>query len=196
MPFLIRLTDPGARLSLMMRLKLGMVLGITLGISGTLSGCVSGYTQSVGGETAKVFERIYLTDFNTAWQAVLDALKNSRLDITNKEGGIIQTNWTDNTAEKNFSDSFGNTGDYLKAQYRFRVTISRGFYNGRPTIKVSTIKEQLIQKDVLDGWRTSPTDSTDENTLLYRIGRIIFLKMKIAKYEDDKSKRELEKAGF
>jgi hypothetical protein len=154
------------------------------------------YTQSVGGDTSQVFERIYLTDFNTAWQSVLDSLKNSRLDVSNREGGFIQTKWTDNTAEKNFADSLGNVGAYLKAQYRFRVSVAKGFYNGKSTIKVSVQKEQLVQRDVLEGWRPLETDSVDESTLLYRIGRLIFIRMKMAKIEEEKAKKELEDVNF
>ncbi len=152
--------------------------------------------QSVGGETGQVFERIYLTDFNTAWQSVLDSLKNRRLDLSNREGGFVQTKWSDNTAEKNFSDSLGNADAYLKAQYRFRISTSKGFYNGQPTIKISVQKEQLVQRDVLEGWRPIPTDSIDETTLLYRIGRIIFLRTKLARLDEEKSKKEIENSGF
>jgi hypothetical protein len=161
-----------------------------------LTGCVSAYVKSVGGDTAQIFERIYLTDYNTAWQAVLDSMKHSRLDVSNREGGFIQTKWADNTAEKNFTDSFGNADAYLKTQYRFRVSVAKGFYNGRPTIKVSVEKEQLAQRDVLEGWRTISTDSIDETTLLYRVGRLIYLRMKFAKIEEEKTKREIENSGF
>src|SRR5262245_25931036 len=96
------------------------------------SGCVTAYRQSVGVDTNQLYSRIYLTDFNTAWQSVLDGLKHNRLDVSNREGGFVQTRWTDNTAEKNFTDSFGSADSYLKAQYRVRVTVAKGFYNGRP----------------------------------------------------------------
>lgn len=162
----------------------------------TGTACVSAYVQSVGGDTSQVFTRIYLSDYNTAWQSVLEALKNSRLDVSNREGGFVQTKWTENTAEKNFTDSFGNQDSYLKAQYRFRVSIAKGFYNGQPTIKVTVEKEQLIQRDVLEGWRPIETDSIDETTLLYRIGRLIYIKMKFAQLEEEKTKRDLQNSGF
>jgi hypothetical protein len=165
-------------------------------LSLTATSCVRAYIQSVGGETAQVFERIYLTDYNTAWQSVLDSLKNSRLDVSNREGGFIQSKWTENTAEKNFSDSFGSADSYLKAQYRFRVSIAKGYYNGQPTVKVSVQKEQLIQRDVLEGWKPIETDSIDETTLLYRIGRLIQIRMKLAKLEEEKAKKELEDIKF
>jgi hypothetical protein len=162
----------------------------------TGSACVRAYVKSVGGETSQTFDRIFLTDFNTAWQATLDALKNSRLDVSNREGGFLQSKWTENTAEKNFTDSFGSADSYLKAQYRFRVSIGKGFYNGQPTVKVSVQKEQLIQRDVLEGWRPIESDSIDELTLLYRIGRLIYIRMKLAQLEEEKAKREIENATF
>ncbi len=176
-----------------------VLLLVTLFIGGigfTGIGCVSAYIESIGGDTAKTLERIFLTDYNTAWQSVLDGLKNSRLDVTNREGGYIQTKWTENTAEKNFTDSFGGADSYLKAQYRLRVSVSKGFYNGQATVKVSVEKEQLVQRDVLEGWRPISTDSIDENTLLYRVGRLIYMRMKFAKIEEEKTKKEIDNAGF
>lgn len=172
-----------------------LLLLITLSAVLGGSGCVTAYRQSIGTDTNQVYGRIYLTDFNTSWQAVLDALKNSRLDVSNREGGFVQTRWTDNTSEKNFTDSFGNADAYLKAQFRVRVVVAKGFFNGRPSVKVSVQKEQLVQRDVLEGWRPSETDAIDENTLLYRIGRLITIRTKLAKLEEDKTRGELMKSG-
>ncbi len=162
------------------------------------SGCMSAYKASVGSDNSQVYRRIFLTDFNTAWQSVLDSLKASPLDVSNREGGFVQTKWTDNTAEKNFSESFGGTDAYLKAQYRFRVTVASGFYyrTNKPSVKVTVQKEQLVQRDVLEGWRPIETDSIDENTLLYRIGRIIAIRMKLAKIEEEKTRKAIENSGF
>ena len=174
-------------------LSLGFLLS-ALSILGT--SCSNAYVRSIGGESAQTFERTYVTDVNTAWQSVLDSLKDSQLDVTNREGGFIQTKWTDNTAEKNFAATFGSTDSYLKAQYRFHISIAKGFYNGQPTVKVSALKEQLVQRDVLEGWRSIATDTMDEMTLLYRIGRIVSIKMKIAKEQEEKSASEIRNAGF
>ena len=176
-------------------LTIGALL-VMAGSSLVQTACVSAYKKSVGGDTEQVFNRIFLTDYNTAWQATLDSLKSNRLDISNRESGFIQTRWTDNTAQRNFTDSFGAAKAYLKAQYRLRLTLNKGFYNGLPSVKVAVLKEQLVQFDVLEGWNAIITDSVDENTLLYRIGRIIFIRMKIAQLEEEKTRRELEAAGF
>ncbi len=163
----------------------------------TLPSCMSAYRKSLGGDPDQSFNRVFLTDFPTAWQAALDSLKNSRLDISNREGGFIQTKWVDNTAEKNFKDSFGLADAYIKAQYRFRVTVSKNTtYQGKPTTQVTVQKEQLIQRDVLEGWRPIETDSIDENTLLYRISRLISIRIKLLRMEEQKTKKALENPGF
>ncbi len=158
--------------------------------------CVTAYIESVGGDTSQAFSRIYLTDFNTAWQCVLESLKNSRLDVLNFEGGYVQTKWIDNTAEKNFSDSFGTADTYLKAQYRFKVTLTKSFTQEQHTIKATVEKEQLAQRDVLEGWKPIETDSIGETTLLYRLGRLIYIKTKLSHIEDEKTKKEIEKIDF
>jgi hypothetical protein len=162
-----------------------------------VSGCMTAYKQSVGADQTKLVTKVFLTDYNTAWQAVLDALKSSQLDVTNREGGFIQTRWTENTAEKNFIDSFGGSSDaYLKAQYRFKVTAAKGFYNGKPSVRVTIQKDQVVQRDVLEGWRAVESDVIEENTLIYRIGRIILMRTKLARLEEDKLKAEAEGARF
>lgn len=157
-----------------------------------LSSCMSAYRKMIGGDTDHQFGRIYITDYNTAWQSTLEALKHSQIDVSNREGGYIQTRWVDNTAEKNFTDSFGSTDEYLKAQYRFRVYLSKGYYQSKPSVKVGVQKEQMVQRDVLEGWHFLETDSIDESTLLYRIGRMIFVKMKIATLNEQKANQELQ----
>ena len=127
-----------------------------------------------------------MTDYNTAWQAILDALKNTHMDIINREGGFLQTKWIENTSEKNFTDSFGTAAAYLKAQMRFRVNAAKGFYNGRETVKLTLEKEQVVQQDVLEGWQPAQTDGVEESTLLYRVGRLIYMRMKLAQLEQDK----------
>ncbi|MBI3554698.1 MAG: hypothetical protein HY074_00370, partial [Deltaproteobacteria bacterium] len=57
---------------------------------------------SPGSELDHIYSRIFLTDYNIAWQATLDALKRFEKTVQNRQGGVLQTAWVDNTAEKNF----------------------------------------------------------------------------------------------
>jgi hypothetical protein len=167
---------------------LSLALGLTFVGA---QGCASAYRESVGG-LPEVYTRVYLTDFNTAWQASLDALNSIRIDAPNKEAGIIQTKWTDNTLAKNFAER----GTFMKAQFRFLINVAKGFYEGQPSVKVTVQKEQMIQRDVLDGWKRVESDSIEERTLLYRLGRIIAMKTEMAKIEEQKIQKQIESSGF
>lgn len=160
------------------------------------TGCVSAYEKSVGGDTEQVVSRIFISDLNTAWQSALEALKSYPLDVSNSEAGYIQTKWSDNTAQRNFVDSFANANVYQKAQLRYKVTASEGFYNGISSVKITVQKDQLVQRDVLEGWKPIVSDKIDENTLLYRIGRVIYLRTLIAQIEKERTEAALEAAGF
>jgi len=63
-------------------------------------------------------------------------------------------------------------------------------------VKVSVLREQWVQRDVLEGWRPMESDLIEENTLLYRIGRIIAVRTEIERLEREKTERELRDTQF
>lgn len=171
------------------------MLGTEVALVGGLAGCMSAYKESVGGDADADYARVYLVDLNAAWTAALDALKSVPLETANRESGVIQTKWVDNTADRNFTESFGPGDFYLKARYRFTVTLGSGFYNGKPSVKVTINKEQMIQNDVLEGWQhVTSGQGLEERTLLYRIGQIMSVNQRLARLEDDRARREVERA--
>jgi hypothetical protein len=156
---------------------------------------MTAYKRSVGANTQSVHSKIYATDMNTAWQAVLDSLKSVRLDVTNREAGFLQTRWVDNTKEKNFTDGDGSTAPYMKAQYRIKASVAKGVYQGVKAVKVTIQREQVAQRDALDDFRPLESDSIEEKTLLYRVGRIIALRTRLARLEERRTKLEMEQAA-
>lgn len=158
-------------------------LGLVLGLAMAGAGCMKAYLQSVGADTDRVETRVYRADYNTAWQSVLEALKSYRLDVSNREGGYLQTRWTENTAERNFFDSYGGTPNYQKAQFRYRVSVIQGMVGGLASVKVQVQRDQLVQRDVLEGWRPLETDGVEEKTFLYRVGQVIKVRTRLAELE-------------
>ncbi len=155
------------------------------------AGCMSAYKKSVGGDTEQVFSKIFVTEYSIAWEAAVDALKASPMEVVNRENGTLQTKWMDNTAERNLIDSAGSVSPYTKAQYRFRVSLAKGTLEGRNSVRISIQKEQQIQRDVLDGWRNQETDGIQENSLIYRVGKLIDFKIKNEKIENQKIRNQL-----
>lgn len=156
------------------------------------SGCMSAYLKSVGGDTDQLFSRVFLTDYNIAWDQSVEALKSSPMDMVNRENGMLQTKWIDNTAERNLLDSVGSVSNYTKAQYRFRVTVAKGSVDGKNSVRISVQKEQQIQRDVLEGWRNQETDGIQEQSLLYRVGKLIEFRLRLDRIENLKIKKELQ----
>lgn len=155
-------------------------------------GCSSAYKKMVGADTDQVFSKIYTTEYPIAWEAAMDALKASPMEVVNRENGTVQTKWIDNTAERNMLDSNGGMIPYVKAQYRFGVSLAKGFYQGKSSVKVSVQKEQQFQRDVLEGWRNMESDGIQENSLLYRIGKLIEFKARLQSIENEKLKKQLK----
>lgn len=159
----------------------------------SLSACTSFFHQP-GSELDHIYSRTFLADYNTAWQATLEATRNFEKTNQNRNAGVLQTYWIDNTAAKNFTDSFGGDATYLKTKYRLNISLANTKVRGQTAVKVSILKNQLLQRDLLEGWKAVESDSVEENAILYRIGRIISIKKKLAQIEDEKVKRAVEEA--
>lgn len=170
-----------------------VLIGAFTGVVACLfSGCGGPVFYQPGHEINHIYAKGFFTDYNTAWQAVLEALKRFEKTVQNRQGGILQTAWIDNTTEKNFVEGFGGDATYVKAKYRLNVSVAQGTYSGKPYVKVSILKEQSIQRDLLEGWKPVPSDSIEENTFLYRIGRIILMKLKLKQLEEQKMQQVME----
>ena len=164
-----------------------VLLGVALSLS-----CASAYRRSVGGETAKIYTRFFLTDYTTAWDSVYRALTSIPKEQQDKDLGYLRSRWHDNTTALNFADSFGTNDAYLRARVRMTIWLSKGFYNGQPAVKVSIFREQRVMIDILEGEKNVETDGIEENTFLYRVGRIIGIQMKLAKLDEAKAKKAME----
>lgn len=154
-------------------------------------GCSSAYLDQVGGDQDRSYSKTFITTYDVAWDAMQDALKSENFEVTNKDSGVIQTRWADNTAAINLSESFRGAQAFVKSEYRFKIYLSKTFFDGVPAVKVSVHKDQLVQQDILDQTRTMESTGVDENTILYRVGRLILVKQKLEDY--DKEQKEFEK---
>jgi len=144
-----------------------------------LQGCATAYEKSVGGNPSREYSRIFFSDRNTVTKGVNEALRSFVKDeATNPAMGIYVTKYKDNTALRNSLDSVGGGDAYIEAKYRLRLSLAEGKFNGLASVRVSVLKEQIVLRDVLEGARPLETDGVDEQTLLYRIGRLIAIEQR------------------
>lgn len=161
-----------------------------------LNGCANYEKFRMVTEELEIPTRIYKSDYNQTWQAVIQVMRKYDIAQQNQEAGFIKTRWMDNTLEVNFTDSFGSSDAVKAAKFKLIVNVVRGFRASREVTKVTIYKRQLMEQDFLQGWKESTTDLITEKTLLYRIERIIATDNKLKEIDKAREKEQMEKSGI
>jgi hypothetical protein len=132
--------------------------------------------------------RIFLTDFSTAWTAALEAVSNGKdiIRVQNRETGVIETNYIDNSESRQFLDVFSDEDFFLRSRYKLQVQVREGKKNGQQAVLVRVLKQAQRETTFLGGWQDRESDLLEEDVYLYRIGRLIA----IQQYTDDQDARE------
>lgn len=128
--------------------------------------------------------QVYLTDFSTAWTAALEAVSAGKdlVRTQNRETGIIESQWIDNSESRQFLDVFSDEDFFLRMRYRLRVQVREGKKNDQQAVMIRVIKQQQKESTFLGGFQDIETDGLEEAVYLYRIGRLIA----IQQYNDNK----------
>ncbi|OUR98585.1 hypothetical protein A9Q84_04000 [Halobacteriovorax marinus] len=174
------------------RLKKGGLLFLML-LSVNFSSCSSYQQFQYIAEEFEIPSKLFKTNYNQAWQAVLQVMQKYDLALQSQEGGVIKTRWIDNTLQLNFADSFGSRDSVKSARFKLIVNVVKGFSGSREVSKVTVFKRQMIEQDFLQGWKVERSDGILEQSLLYRIERVITIDNKLKKIEEKRSK-ELEES--
>jgi hypothetical protein len=136
--------------------------------------------------------RIFLTDFSTAWTAALEAVSAGRdvIRVNNRETGVIETNWINNTESRNFLDVFSNEDFFLQMRFKLQVQVREGKKNGQQAVMVRVLKQQQKQSTFLGGWQDMESDGLEESVYLYRIGRLVAIQQ--ANEDNDEKEKEID----
>jgi hypothetical protein len=161
-----------------------------------LSSCASYEKFRQVTEELEIPTKVYKSDFNQTWQAVIQVMRKYDIAQQNQEAGFIKTRWIDNTLEVNFADSFGSSDAVKAAKFKLVINVAKGFRSSREVSKVTVYKRQLIEQDFLQGWKEVPTDGIMEKTLLYRIERLIASDNKLKEIDKIREKEQLQKSGI
>ncbi len=157
-----------------------------------ITGCASYEKFRQVTEELEMPSRIYKADYNQTWQAVIQVMKKYDIAQQNQEAGHIKTRWMDNTLEVNFTDSFGSSDAVKAARFKLVVNVVKGFRAAREVAKVTIYKRQLVEQDFLQGWKEVTTDGIMEQTLLYRIERLITNDNKLKEIDKAREKEQLQ----
>lgn len=132
--------------------------------------------------------RIFLTDFSTAWTASLEAVSSGKdiIKVNNRETGMIETAWVDNSESRQFLDVFTDEDFFLRSRYRLQVQVREGKKDGQQAVLVRVLKQSQKESTFLGGFQDVSSDLLEESVYLYRIGRLIA----IQQHSDEQDEKE------
>ena len=171
--------------------KTSFIRAVLIGSLLSFGGCASYDQFRYVTEEFEIPSKVFNADYTQTWQAVLQIMAKYDLELKNQEAGVVKTRWIDNTLETNFADSFGGSDAVKAAKFKLILNVVKGFRGNQEVSKVTVFKRQLIEQDFLQGWKVVPTDGILEQSLLYRVERLLNIDKKLKKIEREKAK-ELE----
>ena len=78
--------------------------------------------------------------------------------------------------------------DVKSARFQLQLNVTKGFQGNREVAKVTLYKRQLVEQDVLQGFKEIPSDGILEKTILYRINQLIKIEKRLDKIQKQKGK--------
>ncbi len=160
------------------------------------NGCASYEKFRQVTEELEIPSKIFKSDYNQTWQAVISVMRKYDIAQQNQEAGFIKTRWIDNTLELNFADSFGSSDAVKAAKFKIIINVVKGFRSSQEVTKVTIYKRQLIEQDFLQGWKEVTPDGIVEKTLLYRVERLISIDNSLKEIDKAREKEQLENSGL
>lgn len=167
--------------------QLSYLIFIMIGVTS----CASYQQFQQMAEEFEIPSQIYKRTYDQTWQAILQIMGEYDLEMKDQEAGVIKTRWIDNTSAINFSDSFGSSDSVKAAKFKLIINLVKGFRGTREVSKVTVFKRQMVEQDFLQGWKVLRSDSILEQSILYRIERVLWIDKRLKQIEEQRSK-ELE----
>ena len=97
----------------------------------------------------------------------------------------------DNTNEVNFANSSSDTS-VKAAKFKLVINVTKGFRNTREVTKITIYKRQLVEQDMLQGWKELRSDGIEEKVILHRLEVILKMDQKFRRLEELKAKEEIQ----
>lgn len=135
----------------------------------------------------------YKAPYDAVWNATSKALSKYKITFSNKDAGIIQTDFLTGTSRTEF---YYSGGEKFQKEIKWKLQlklIPTTTQKGTSLVKVRVAKEIYISPGFLEDWRPMESDYLTEKALLYRIGRIVYLDSKVEKLTTSPQAPPLEK---
>jgi hypothetical protein len=128
------------------------------------------------------FKKYFDRDFDTVWAASVEVLDYYQIVRIDRDAGIIETDWTEARFNRALYDPPPDYKELLEpVKYRLKVKVSklRNKQTGLPSANVQIVKELMEGRTFIFDYERIPTDSIEEQVLLYRIGQRVEILMRL-----------------
>ncbi len=123
----------------------------------------------------------YKASYDSVWNAASKALSKYKIIFSNKDAGILNTDFMTGTSRTEFYYS-GGEQFFKETKWKLQLKLlSTTNKKGASLVKVRVAKEAYISPGFLEDWQPAESDYLTEKTILYRIGRIVYLDSKVEK---------------
>lgn len=132
---------------------------------------------------------VFSAPYNIVWQAVLLSMKNYPFRAQNREGGQIETKLI--KGYNIWQPPKGAIRNLRNREYLIKIFLERGFGDLKEeAIRVRVLKEEYINKDFVQQAIPIPTNGLEEEIILYRISREIFLQKEKERFFKKRNERQ------
>lgn len=128
---------------------------------------------------------VYPHSYSSVWRAALLVLKDYPIEIEDEETGEIKTRSI--RAYEAWKPPPGLINDPKRRVYSLEVFLEKGFTsNETPLVRVTVMKTEFENKDFIQQNVAVQSNGIEENLILYRIQRELFLLEEQKKFREKK----------
>jgi hypothetical protein len=145
-------------------------LSLSLLVAGT-QGCVS--SQPPPRPLDLPFSRVFVANYDEVWNATVSVLDNYSIISASRESGELKTEYRDEWYNKNLYKDPEKEDRLDVVRYQMVIRLSKGLVSqtGRSAVRVQVLKQIEKKGNLVQGWQRIPSDTIEENVILYRIGQ-------------------------
>lgn len=122
-----------------------------------------------------ILSQQYKGSYDSVWSAVLKTLSKYSLTTSNKDAGLIKTDFLNGHSRTEFLYSVGMR---LPKENKWKLELRFLSLKNLNTIQIKIEKEEFVNPGFLEQWRHTESDLLTEKAILYRIGRTVYLDKK------------------
>ncbi|MCX7675703.1 MAG: hypothetical protein N2Z70_07735 [Bdellovibrionaceae bacterium] len=123
------------------------------------------------------YQRIFVAPYDKVWRACTLSLPYP-LAMSNSEEGLLETEWMDSV---DGFQPFHRKDKDLETQFRIRVLMAQGKSQGKPSVRVTIVKEVRYRPNFFNSSRPAVSDGIEEEVIFYRMARELAIEKAIQK---------------